>query len=240
MLYSLLNKKPEMTDASILLGEILIENEMYKEAVNVYQDALRFDQVNYDLYYNLGIAYTMLNDFQNAKTCYEKAAEINSLLHNAKYSLAEIALIYKDLEEAERRFLETIEDEELSADAYYELAKIYLIKGDKETAIKYINTAIDTNSKKIVEKVKKDPIFIPIMAKISIPFNLEEPEKEGDANRLNEKEIKAKEHLEEMSELTRNLSYNDINLLKKNGKNKENSYLDIENEKDKEQRERQE
>ena len=238
MLYSLLNKKPEMTDASILLGEILIENEMYKEAVNVYQDALRFDQVNYDLYYNLGIAYTMLNDFQNAKTCYEKAAEINSLLHNAKYSLAEIALIYKDLEEAERRFLETIEDEELSADAYYELAKIYLIKGDKETAIKYINTAIDANSKKIVEKVKKDPIFIPIMAKISIPFNLEEPENEENANKLKEKEIKAKEHLEEMSELTRNLSYNDINLLKKNGRKKEDNNLEMENEKDKEQREK--
>ena len=238
MLYSLLNKKPEMTDASILLGEILIENEMYKEAVNVYQDALRFDQVNYDLYYNLGIAYTMLNDFQNAKTCYEKAAEINSLLHNAKYSLAEIALIYKDLEEAERRFLETIEDEELSADAYYELAKIYLIKGDKETAIRYINTAIDANSKKIVEKVKKDPIFIPIMAKISIPFNLEEPENEENANKLKEKEIKAKEHLEEMSELTRNLSYNDINLLKKNGRKKEDNNLEMENEKDKEQREK--
>lgn len=238
MLYSLLNKKPDMTDASILLSEILIENEMYKEAVNVYQDALRFDQVNYDLYYNLGIAYTMLNDFQNAKTCYEKAAEINSLLHNAKYSLAEIALIYKDLEEAERRFLETIEDEELSADAYYELAKIYLIKGDKETAIRYINTAIDANSKKIVEKVKKDPIFIPIMAKISIPFNLEEPENEENANKLKEKEIKAKEHLEEMSELTRNLSYNDINLLKKNGRKKEDNNLEMENEKDKEQREK--
>lgn len=216
MLYNLLNKKPEVTDASILLGEILIENEMYKEAVNVYQDALKYDQVNYDLYYNLGIAYTMLNDFQNAKTCYEKAAEINSLLYNAKYSLAEIALIYKDLEEAERRFLEAIEDEELSADGYYELSKIYLIKGDKETAIKYINTAIDSNSKKIVPKVKKDPIFIPIMAKISIPFNLEEPNLEEMEKRLEEKEVKAKEHLEEMSELTRNLSYNDINLLKRN------------------------
>ena len=216
MLYNLLSKKPEMIDASILLGEILIENEMYKEAVNVYQDALKYDQVNYDLYYNLGIAYTMLNDFQNAKTCYEKAAEINSLIYNAKYSLAEIALIYKDLEEAERRFLEAIEDEELSADGYYELAKIYLIKGDKETAIKYINTAIDSNSKKIVPKVKKDPIFIPIMAKISIPFNLEEPNLEEVEKRLEEKEVKAKEHLEEMSELTRNLSYNDINLLKRN------------------------
>ena len=216
MLYNLLNKKPEMTQASILLGEILIENEKYKEAVNIYQEALKYDQVNYDLYYNLGIAYTMLNDFQNAKTCYEKAAEINSLLYNAKYSLAEIALIYKDLEEAEKRFLEAIEDEELSADAYYELAKIYLIKGDKETAIKYINTAIDANSKKIAEKVKKDPIFIPIIAKISIPFNLEEPNLEEKENKLEEKEVKAKEHLEEMSELTRNLSYNDINLLKRN------------------------
>ena len=245
MLYNLLNKKPEMTEASMLLGEILIENEMYKEAVNIYQDALRFDQVNYDLYYNLGIAYTMLNDFQNAKTCYEKAAMINSLLHNAKYSLAEIALIYKDLEEAEKRFLEILDDEELSADGYYELAKIYLIKGDKETAIKYINTAIDSNSKKIVEKVKKDPIFIPIMAKISIPFNLEEPNFENKENRLKEKEIKVKEHLEEMSELTRNLSYNDIKLLKKNdlrteekSLNREENNIDIENEKDKKQRER--
>ena len=245
MLYNLLNKKPEMTEASMLLGEILIENEMYKEAVNIYQDALRFDQVNYDLYYNLGIAYTMLNDFQNAKTCYEKAAMINSLLHNAKYSLAEIALIYKDLEEAEKRFLEILDDEELSADGYYELAKIYLIKGDKETAIKYINTAIDSNSKKIVEKVKKDPIFIPIMAKISIPFNLEEPNFENKENRLKEKEIIVKEHLEEMSELTRNLSYNDIKLLKKNdlrteekSLNREENNIDIENEKDKKQRER--
>lgn len=220
MLFNLLNKKPEITKASMLLGEILIDAKMYKEAVNVYQDALRFDQVNYDLYYNLGIAYTMLNDFQNAKVCYEKAAELNSLLYNAKYSLAEIALIYKDLEEAEKRFLEVIEDEELSADAYYELSKIYLIKGDKEIAIKYINTAIDANSKKIVEKVKKDPIFIPIMAKISIPFNLEEPEIEDEKKKLKEKEREAKEHLEEMSELTRNLSYNDIKLLKKNGTEK--------------------
>ena len=160
------------------------------------------------------MVYTMLNDFPNAKICYEKAAEINSLLYNAKYSLAEIALIYKDLEEAERRFLEAIEDEELSADGYYELAKIYLLKGDKDTAIKYINTAIDDNAKKIVEKVKKDPIFIPIMAKISIPFNLEEPERE-ETKKMKPKEQKAKEHLEEMSEITRHLGYRDIQMLRK-------------------------
>lgn len=214
MLSNLLSKKPEMYEATILLGDILIASEMYKEAANVYQDALRYNPVSYDLNYNLGIAYTMLNDFQNAKICYEKAAEINSLAYNAKYSLAEIALIYKDLEEAEKRFLEAIDEEDLSADGYYELSKINLIKGDKDIAIKYVNIAIDINSKRIVEKVKKDPIFIPVMARISIPFNLENTLEERE-NRLQEKEIKSKEHLEEMAAITRHLSYNDIKLLKK-------------------------
>lgn len=214
MLFNLLNKKPDMYEASELLGSILIEKEMYKEAANVYQEALKYNPVNFELHYNLGIVYTMLNDFQSAKIAYEKAAEINSLSYNSKYSLAQIALIYKELEEAEKRFLEVVEDEQLSADAYYELAKISLIKMDKDTAIRYINTAIDINSKKIVKKVKEDPTFIPILAKISIPFNLE-----GEENtKLKEKEIKAKEHLEKMCEITRHLSYSDIKLLKKDVK----------------------
>ena len=212
MLFNLLNKKPDMYKATELLGDILISKEMYKEAVNIYQEALKYNPVSYEINYNLGIAYTMLNDFQNAKVCYEKAAEINSLIYNAKYSLAEIALIYKDLEEAEKRFLQVIEDDELSADGYFELSKISLIKGDKITAIKYVNTAIDIDSRRIVDKVKKDPLFIPILARISIPFNQEEREET-----LLKKEIKAKEHLEEMVEITRHLSYNDINLLKNTG-----------------------
>ena len=227
MLFNLLNKKPDMYKATELLGDILISKEMYKEAVNVYQDALKYNPVSYEINYNLGIAYTMLNDFQNAKICYEKAAQINSMLYNAKYSLAEIALIYKELEEAEKRFLETIEEDELSADAYYELAKIYLMKGEKETAINYVNTAIDINSKKIVEKVRKEPLFIPIMARISIPFNLENQEEKE--TKLTEKEIKAKEHLEEMVDITRHLSYNDINLLKKNAKEKNGRNINLEN-----------
>ena len=86
-------------------GDILIDLEMYKEAVNVYQDALKYNPYSYDLNYNLGMAYTMLNDFQNAKTCYDKAAQINTVAYLVRYNLAEIALIYKDIEEAEKRLL---------------------------------------------------------------------------------------------------------------------------------------
>ncbi len=215
MLFNLLQKKPDMCEASELLGSILIEKDRYKEASNVYQDAIKYNPLNYELHYNLAIVYTMLNDFQSAKMYYEKAAEINSLSYNSIYSLAQIALIYKELEEAERRFLSVIEEDELSADAYYELAKISLLKREKDVAIKYINIAIDIDSKKIVEKVKKDSMFIPIMAKISIPFNLESDSKES-KGKMTKKEEKVKEHLEEICELTRNLSDLDIKKLNKN------------------------
>ena len=235
MLSNLLNKKPDNLEASELLGQILIEKEMYKAAANVYQEALKYSPLSYEINYNLGMVYKMLNDFQNAKICYEKAANINSLAYNSKYSLAEIALIYKDLEEAEKKFQEVLEDEELSADAYYELSKIYLMKGNKDIAIKYANTAIDVDSKKIVEKIKKDPIFIPIFAKLSIPFNLEE--KENETKNLSEIEIKSKEHLEEMVEITRSLSYQDIDLLKTKIHNKE-KIIEQENEYEKDEKER--
>ena len=222
MLSNLLKKKPDYEKATQLLGDILIQKEMYKEAANIYQEALRYNPVSYDIHYNLGIVYTMLNDFENAKICYEQAAEINSLLYNAKYSLAEIALIYKEIEEAEKYFMQVIEDEELAPEGYYELAKIELIKGNKDTAIQYVNTAIDANAKKIVPKIKKDPMFIPILARISIPFNIEENVEEQVQTKLQEKEVKAKEHLEEMFEITRQLSYTDIEMLNRNRASAEN------------------
>ena len=231
MLNNLLRKKPDYYQATVLLGEILINKEMYKEAANVYHEGLRYNPTSYDLNYNLGLVYTMLNDFENAKICYEKAAEINSLLYNAKYALAEIALIYKEIEEAREYFLQATESEELAPDAYYELAKIEIIKGNKETAIQYANTAIDLNSKKIVPKVKSDPVFIPIIARLTLPFNLEmasmkqdndeEYNKENKQEKLSEKELKAKEHLEETFEITKNISYADIEFKNRNGRNME-------------------
>ena len=248
MLTTLLEKKPDFYEATILLGDLLIEKGSYKEAVGIYQDALRYNPTSFDINYNLGIVYTMLNDFQNAKVCYEKAAELNALSYTAKYSLAEIELIYKNLEDAEKKFLEVIESEELSADAYCELAKIHLIKNDKDTAIKYANVSIDIDAKRMVKKIKADPIFIPILAKLTIPFNLEHKDENEEAinkdkqkTKINEKDLKVKEHLEEVIDITRNLSYTDINLLKKEEYKKE-IQSDEKNKKrllDKEQREKQ-
>ena len=212
MLANLLSKKPDYKEATILYGDLLIDQQMYKEAAKAYNEALKHNKFDFDLNYNLAIVYTMINDFKNAQMYYEKAAQINSLNYNCKYYLAEIALISKEIDEAERKFMQTIDDEELAPDSYYELSKIALIRGDKEKAIQYANTAIDLSPKKIAEKIKRENIFIPIYAKLSIPFNLEENERK--VSKLSYKEIVAKEQLEKMFDVTRQLSYNDINLLR--------------------------
>ena len=223
MLANLLSKKPDYKEATILYGDLLIDQQMYKEAAKAYNEALRYNSLDFDLNYNIAIVYTMINDFQNAQMYYDKAAQINSLNYNCKYFLAEIALICKEIDEAEQKFMQTIDDEELAPDSYYELSKIALIRGDKEKAIQYANTAIDLNPKKIAEKIKKEAIFIPIYSKLSIPFNLEENERKR--SKLSYKEMVAKEQLEKMFELTRQLSYNDINLLK----NEKEDFSNIEN-----------
>lgn len=233
MLTILLQKKPEYSKATELLGELLIEKELYKEAVNIYTEGLKYNPASFELNYNLGIAFTMLNDFKSAKLYYEKAAELNSLAYNTKYSLAEIAMIYKELDEAEKYFLEVLEEEkcELEADSYYELAKINVIKGEKEKAIHYANIAIEVDSKKIVPKIKEEDVFIPILGKINIPFNLDAPNEENIKSRLNEKELMVKEHLEEMVDKTRKLGYNDVDVLTRGNKEKKDldNIIDFEN-----------
>lgn len=207
MLNSLLSKKPEYIEATYILGDLLIEQKSYKEAAMVYMDSLKYNPVDYELNYNLGIVYTLLNDFNNAKQCYEKAAELNHLAYNAKYSLAQIALLYKDLDKAEKYFMEALNDEELSADSYFELSKINIMKGNKDLAIKYANLAIDLNSKKIAQKIEKEPLFMTIRTKISIPFNLEEKE---DMPSFSEKERIAKRHLENTTDITSNMGYGKV------------------------------
>lgn len=207
MLKNLLSKKPEMLEATQLLGDILCEKEQYKEAILVYNDAMKYHPNDFDIYYNMGMVYTMLNDFKNAKDCYEKAATINTLLHTAEYDLALINLIYNDLEEAERLFLKSMQESDVEPRAYYYLAKICMLKGDYENAIKFINVAIELDYT-LYKKADEEPIFIPIRSYINYP-KIEEQE-QNRKTKLTKKEKKAGKHLEEISRLAEKLGNIDI------------------------------
>ena len=78
------------------------------------------------------------------------------------------------------------------------------MRGNRDIAIKYANLAIDLNSKKIAKKIEKEPLFMTIRNKISIPFNLEEKE---DMPSYSDNEKLAKEHLENTTDITTNMGY---------------------------------
>ena len=64
-----------------------------------------------------------------------------------------------------------------------------------------------------------------ILVKINMPFNLNGLDDEREVvKKLTEKELMAKDHLEEMVDKTRSLSYSDINLLKKNDEKFKNDF----------------
>ena len=194
MLQNLLSKKPDYLNATILLGDIHCELGEYKDALNVYASGLRYSPNDYDLLFSMGIAYTMLNDFQNAKICYEKAATVNNLLFKAYYNIAQINLISNDLDEAEKYFTKTLEDEELEADAYYHLGKIYMLRGDYENAVKFVNLAIQLDNN-YIKKATKEPLFIPVVSRFDIPI-IDDEDIEQKKTTLTPKEKEAKLHLE--------------------------------------------
>lgn len=208
MLSKLVNKKPDYLEASIALSDMLCSEERYKEALSIMNEAMKHNPNNFDIYYNLGMIYTMLNDFSSAKTCYEKAAIINTLEFNTSYNIAMIELILGELEEAEIYFTKCIEDEELSPLAYYQLAKIYMIKGDKDTAVKALNIAIELDNN-LYKKAMEDSIFIPIKGYVDYP-NIDEEDIEPKKTKATEKEKKVRKHLDTTYNLVGKLNYKEI------------------------------
>jgi len=223
MLNNLLNKKPEYINATMLLGDILSNQERYKEALNVYTNGLKYSPNNYDLYYSMGIVYTMLNDFPNAKICYEKAATINTLLYHAYYSLGQINLIEMDLDEAEKYFTKCLEDKEQEPDAYYKLGKIYMLRGDHENAVKFVNLAIELDNN-FIKIANQEPLFIPVKSKFQMPI-IDEEDIKPRKTKLSKKEKKAKEHLDKTYGVVGKLNIHKIKPNIKSKENKENENI---------------
>lgn len=183
-------------------GELLLQKEKFKEAVHVYVQAVKYNNDKADLYYNLGIAYSRLNEFSLAKECYKKAVEIDSSLYNANYRLGQISLLYRDIDSAEQYFMKSI-DGEVELKSYYQLAKIYMMKNDKNKASIFLNKAIET-SEYYYELASKEPIFLPIKTLIVKPSESSEENKKIPEETEKEKVIS--EYLDNTYNLTKILN----------------------------------
>ena len=141
-------------------GEIYLKQKEYKSAIEIYTNALKYYPDKYEIYYNLGICYSRINDFDIARKCFQKTVEINEDMYLANYRLGQIALLYRDFDGAEENFSKSIYNEK-EAKAYFELAKIHILKNQKEKAILDINNALKVDSN-YYEEIIKEPIIYPI------------------------------------------------------------------------------
>lgn len=153
-------------------GDLLIEKEKFKEAVNVYTQAIKYNEEDANLYYNLGIAYSRINEFSLAKSSFEKAVEIDSSYYNAYYRLGQISLLYRDIESAEKYFVQSMYGE-VEIKSYYQLAKVYMMKNDKSKAIMFLNKATYF-SRRYYELAISEPIFYSLKQSISKPVEEKE------------------------------------------------------------------
>ena len=228
ILSELLKNKTDYYEASMILADILNSKKEFKEAVQVYISALKYRPADYDLYYNLGMTYTLLNDFARAKECYEKAAQINSDLYHARYSLGQINLLYADLEEAEKYFMECIDAEEVEAGAYYYLARIAMIKGEMEKAKNYANIAIEENPT-LYDKMADENIFMPIIDQVNKPRLSTENKKKSKRKSLSKKEMFIDLYLDNTCKLVGKLNNNDIEMMA-NVKKTKQQIINLDNE----------
>lgn len=201
----------------MILADILNSKKEFKEAVQVYMNALKYRPADLDLYYHLGDIYTVKR-FCKGKECYEKAAQINSALYHARYSLGQINLLYGDLEEAEKYFMECIDAEEVESGAYYYLARIAMIKGKTEKAKNYANIAIEENPT-LYDKMADENIFMPIIDEVNKPRLSVDGKKKTKKRTLSKKEMFIDLYLDNTCKIVGKLNNNDIEMM---GKCKEN------------------
>ena len=178
-----------------------MEKKKYKEAINAYSQGIKYNEEDEEMYYDLGIAYSMINQFPLAKKCFEKAVELNSNYYNASYRLGQISLLYRDIELAEKYFTDSIYGETESK-SFYQLAKISIIKNDKTKAAMYINNAINCDYR-YYEIARKEPIFFPIKNQFSKPAESEQRKIEE-----SKKEKEISEYLDNTYSLTNKLKDN--------------------------------
>lgn len=73
-----INQQPNISNAHLNLGILLLKDNSLNEAENAFQHALRIEPKNIFALNQLGILYRQKGDFSTAKSSYEKAIDIDS------------------------------------------------------------------------------------------------------------------------------------------------------------------
>lgn len=123
-------------------ADILMARKRYREAIEVYQEALRETAVTYN---KMGIAYHQLEDFRAALQNYNKALEFDPNYAEAINNIGAVHHARRDYGRAIRQYEKAIELNPTSASLYTNLGMAYLARKQSERAFTAFAEALRLN-----------------------------------------------------------------------------------------------
>lgn len=134
------------------LGSILAANEDTREEGLTYlHRAIAIDPDFFEGYYNLGVTYEEMSDFNRAKEAFNEALKIEAKNVNALLKLAEVYRTTEELDKSEQTILHAIEIEPKRPQLHIDLARIYAQMNYREAAKAALRKAFAVQPKKTAD-----------------------------------------------------------------------------------------
>jgi tetratricopeptide (TPR) repeat protein len=116
------NLHPNDIEVYLTIGSVQSLRGKHEEAIAVYEEALGFADENKDeLYYNIGLSYQSMEDYDNAIASYKKSIEENIAHEGSLYELAFCLDIIGQLENSLAYYKKFIDEDPYSTAAWYNL-----------------------------------------------------------------------------------------------------------------------
>jgi len=143
ILSHILNSTPATPTAWYLSAAIQLQKNNVKQAISLFEEALRY-QANYpEALKDLGIALSADNQFEKAKNCYEKAIILKNDYASAYYNLANIQKNEKNFDDAIQNYLLAIKYKPDYCNALNNLALIYQANGNYRESESLLTKALN-------------------------------------------------------------------------------------------------
>jgi tetratricopeptide (TPR) repeat protein len=118
----LINLEEYDIEISLSIGSVLSLKGNHEEAIRVYEDAMGLSDEDHDeFYYNIGLAYQSMEDYEKAVEAYKKSIEINIAHEGSLYELAFCLDVLGQLEGSLSYYKKFIDEDPYSAAAWYNL-----------------------------------------------------------------------------------------------------------------------
>ncbi len=116
------NLHPNDIEVHLSIGSVQSLRGNHKEAIEVYEEALGFaDEDRDELYYNIGLSYQSMEDYEKAISSYKKSIEENISHEGSLYELAFCLDVVGQLDSSLAYYKKFIDEDPYSTAAWYNL-----------------------------------------------------------------------------------------------------------------------